>query len=286
MLDVEPTTTRAALHKFCTARFGAELAARVVSLARPGFELTRAAPGEAAGNSRFGGRPLLEPGTPWPTCEGVPLSLFAVLDTDALAPWLDGLIPAGTGLLNFFYLDYDSEPCDPAAAEVASKFFCDAPELGAVIATRSEHAVEVDPHARSSVFAPIPWAASPGFTFPDTFDPAWRTLWAEPDAYDENIEYIRDYASISNLDPDNDWASRPGAIITENLAFGWPIFPTGSSPICRNNEDINLYHHLLQLSDQDEWRIGGDGGWMHWSIPTKALRSGDFSQAIPTPDIW
>ncbi|OMI35851.1 hypothetical protein SPAR_29871 [Streptomyces sparsogenes DSM 40356] len=272
--------------RFCTALFGAELATRVVSLARPGFELTRAAPKDAAGNSRFGGHPMLEPGTPWPTCEGVPLSLFAVLDTDALTPWLDGLIPAGAGLLNFFYLDSESELCDPAAVEVASGSFCDDQELGAVIAARSGHAVETDPPARSSVFTPIPWAASPGFAFPDTYDPAWGTLWAEPDVYDEDIECVRDYASISNLDPDNDWVSRPGHIIAENLAFGWPIFPTGGSPTRRNGEDPNLYHHLLQLSDQDEWRIGGDGGWMHWSIPTEALRSGDFSQAIPTPDIW
>lgn len=229
---------------------------------------------------------MLEPGTPWPTCEGVPLSLFAVLDTDALAPWLDGLIPAGTGLLNFFYLDSESELCDPAAAEVASEFFCDAQELGAVIAARSGRAVETDSPARSSVFTPIAWAASPGFAFPDTYDPAWGTLRVEPGIYDEDIECIRDYVSISNLDPDNDWVSRPGHILAENLAFGWSVFPTGGSPTRRNGQDPNLYHHLLQLSDQDEWRIGGDGGWMHWSIPTEALRSGDFSQAIPTPDIW
>ncbi|MGG7569719.1 hypothetical protein [Streptomyces sirii] len=51
-------------------------------------------------------------------------------------------------------------------------------------------------------------------------------------------------------------------------------------------EDATIYHHLLQLSGQDEWYLGGDGGWMHWSIPTDALRAGDFGRAIPTPDIW
>ncbi len=37
---------------------------------------------------------------------------------------------------------------------------------------------------------------------------------------------------------------------------------------------------------RDEWYLGGDGGWMHWSIPTDVLRAGDFVRAIPTPDIW
>ncbi|WP_125615614.1 hypothetical protein [Actinomadura sp. WAC 06369] len=34
---------------------------------------------------RFGGRAMLDPGTAWPECGGVPLSLFAVLDLDVLA---------------------------------------------------------------------------------------------------------------------------------------------------------------------------------------------------------
>ncbi len=60
-----------------------------------------------------------------------------------------------------------------------------------------------------------------------------------------------------------------------------------SRPAChRWVFDFPDYQHLLQLSGQDEWWIGGDGGWMHWSIPADALRAGDFSQAIPAPDIW
>ncbi|WP_281250154.1 DUF1963 domain-containing protein [Nonomuraea jiangxiensis] len=211
--------------------------------------------------------------------------MFAVLDTDALAPWLGDLLPADTGLLNFFYLDSDSETCDPAAADLAGRFRIYAPQMGAVVAARSGHAVETDPPARSGVFAPVAWAASPGFAFPDTFDPAWWAIDVEPGADgDLVVDYVIEYTNMSNLD--SDWPERPGALYGRDAAFGWPIFPTGSSPLLPGKDDPNRYHHLLQLSDEHEWRIGGDGGWMHWSIPTDALRTGDFSRAIPTPDIW
>jgi hypothetical protein len=278
---MDPETTLSALRDFCAERLGAELAARFVCLARPGFALTEAGPGEAAGHSRFGGRAMLEPGTPWPTCEGFPLSLLAVLDTDALAPWLGDLLPVGTGLLNFFYLDSDSEQCDPASYELALKFGSDDAQVGRAIAARSAYALETNPPARSSVFAPVAWAASPGFAFPDTWDPAWHTLDLGPEA-DDMARAMPDIYLENLL---TEWSQRPGVLDSEDIAFGRPQFPTGNSPLPRG-EDPNLHHHLLQLSTQDEWYIGGDGGWMHWSIPTDALRAGDFSRAIPTPDIW
>ncbi|MFJ9418952.1 DUF1963 domain-containing protein [Streptomyces sp. NPDC101227] len=279
---MDPAATLTALRSFCAERLGAELAARCVDLARPGFSLTKAGGGEAAGHSRFGGRALLEPGTPWPTCAGLPLSLLAVLDTDALAPWLGDLLPAGTGLLNFFALDSDSPQCDPAAAALSLALHSDDPQVGKVIAARSGQAVETPPPARSSVFAPVAWAASPGFAFPDTWDPAWDTLDLGPEA--DHMARAMPGMHIEGLL--TEWSQRPGALDSEDIAFGRPGFPTGSSPVLPSGDDPNLYHHLLQLSGQDEWYLGGDGGWMHWSIPTEALRAGDFSRAVPTPDIW
>ncbi|MEU6422885.1 DUF1963 domain-containing protein [Streptomyces spiralis] len=281
-MDMNPETTLSALRDFCAERVGVELATRLVGLARPGFALTAAGPGEAAGHSRFGGRAMLEPGTPWPTCEGFPLSLLAVLDTDALAPWLGGLLPPGTGLLNFFCLDFESEQRDPAADALMGKFIGNDPQVVRVIAARSAHAVETDPPSGSSVFAPVQWAASAGFAFPDTWDPAWDHLDLGPEADDKARAMPGMY--IADLFPE--WGQRPGALDSEDLAFGRPVYPTGSGPWMPGGEDPNVYHHLLQLSGQDEWWIGGDGGWMHWSIPTDALRAGDFSRAIPTPDIW
>ncbi|MEU0806250.1 DUF1963 domain-containing protein [Streptomyces sp. NPDC005970] len=280
---MDPESTLSALRDFSADRLGPELAARFVELARPGFALTEAeGPGETAGHSRFGGRAMLEPGTPWPTCDGFPLSLIAVLDTDALAPWLGDVLPAGTGLLNFFFLDTESEQCDPASYDLMYKYGHYEVEVSSVIAARSAHAAETTPPARSSVFEPIPWAATPGFAFPDTWDPAWNGFDVGSDADDMARAMPGNYVE-NRL---TEWSRRPGALDSEDIAFGWPQFPTGSSPMVPFGKDPTRYHHLLQLSSHDEWAIGGDGGWMHWAIPTDALRTGDFGQAVPTPDIW
>ncbi|GAA3522322.1 hypothetical protein FHR32_006276 [Streptosporangium album] len=251
---MEPRETLAALHDFCVERFGAELTPRIVSLARPGFDLRRAEPGEGSGHCRFGGRAMLEPGTPWPTCEDDPLSLFAVLDTDVLAPWLGDLAPAGTGLLNFFYLD-----------DIGLAF---EPEAVAVIAARSGHAVEIDPPAESKVFAPVAWKAESGFAMPDGYDAAWEEILDDVE-YD-TYEYISDYVRIGNTESDWLWA-RPGVLTSGEIAFGWPMLPGTVSQNFPDGEDPNSFHHLLQLSDQGEWHMEGEGGWMHWSIPTQAL---------------
>ncbi|WP_326808087.1 MULTISPECIES: DUF1963 domain-containing protein [unclassified Streptomyces] len=272
-----------ALREVCAERLGADLAARCLTLARPGFALTEARPGQAAGHSRFGGLALLEPGTPWPSCEGFPLSLLAVLDTDALHPWLGGLVPVGTGLLNFFALDSDSELSDPAALELSVQAGYDDPRCGRVIAARADAAVETEPPARASDFTPTPWTATPGFVLPDTWDPAWDTLDPGPDV--EGIGRAMLGMHVRNQLAEG--PPPPGLLDAEgHLAFGRPLFPTGSSPVLPDDEDPNTYHHLLQLDSQNEWYIGGDGGCMHWSIPTEALRDGDFTRAIPTPDIF
>ncbi|NSC24359.1 DUF1963 domain-containing protein [Streptomyces albus subsp. chlorinus] len=275
---MDPRTSLTALRDFCAEHLGPGLAERVAGLARPGFALTPAAPDQAAGHSRFGGDPLLEPGVPWPTCEGLPMSLLAVLDTDALPPWLDGLLPPGTGLLNFFHLDTESEQSDPAAWDVVRELGVRAPEAGCVVAARSRLAVETGPPTGASVFAPVAWQAEPGFVLPDLFDDAWDTLGLGLGADHDAVQAFT-YELHNGL-------SVPGEPRSEDLAFGRPVFPTGSAPLLPDGEEAESYHHLLQLSDKHEWSIGGDGGWMHWSIPTRALRAGDFTQAIPTPDIW
>lgn len=102
-----------------------------MTMARPGFDLTAAVPDEAAGVSRFGGLPLLEPGTPWPTCDGFPLSPLAVLDVEALPQgWLGDVLPVGTDLLNFLYQDTGSDQCHDDACDTAE-------ELGGSVTTPS-----------------------------------------------------------------------------------------------------------------------------------------------------
>lgn len=273
--------TLAALVGICTPGLGAGLAESFVALGRPGYDLVRAETGAATGKCRFGGHPLLAPGTPWPELEGHPLTFLAVLDTDAL-PWLEGTVPPATGLLNFFYLDSDSEDCDPAAHGLALKYMPDEPETSAVIRAAASEAVETVAPERASVFAPVPWRAVPGIAFPDSWDPAWNTL----DLRDHEDYHVRSLPSLYMLDLVGKWDERPGALDSDDIAFGRPAFPTGSSPTFPDGEDANAYTHLLQLSGKDDWWIGGDGGTMHWSIPTEALSAGDFTRAIPTPDIY
>ena len=275
-MTTDPEAVLSDLRNFWTQTLSdPEIAGNIVGLAPPGFALTRAErPDEAAGHSRFGGRAMLEPGTRWPHCDDFPLSLLAVLDTDALPPsWLDGLLPAGTGLLNFFYLDADSEQHDPLVVDPLNKcIYCD-PEAGRVIPASSAYAVETEPPDRASVFNPVPWMANPGYCLPGPLRAGWDGVGLEEDVLPIGLAIHHGHFT--------EWARRPGSISSVDFAFGWhdemnpPLLPPG--------EHLDDYQHLLQLGNQDDWWIGGDGGEMQWSIPRDALRAGDFTQAIPTP---
>ncbi|MEO3873401.1 DUF1963 domain-containing protein [Nonomuraea sp. B12E4] len=281
---MEPASTLAALHEFCAERLGAELATHFMKLARPGFALTIAAPGAETGHSRFGGRAMLEPGTPWPSCDGFPLSLVAVLDTDALPrEWLGDLLPDDTGLLNFFTLDTHSAQRDSAAFDVWEHRGLNSfdPDLGKVIAARSAHAAPADPPDRSGVFTPVAWTASPGFAFPNQTCDLALPYDLGPEAKLKR-DMLMSGLYVANEFPD--WEQRPGALDSEDLAFGWP--DSLNSLVLPDGADFHGYHHLLQLSPSSsyEWGLGADGV-MHWSMPTEALRTGDFGRAIPTPDL-
>ncbi|WP_433338673.1 hypothetical protein [Spirillospora sp. CA-294931] len=70
----------AKVRELCVEHLGEHIGAQVAALAKPAFALRPAKPGiEPAGLGRWGGPALLNPGTPWPDCDGIPLSLFAVL---------------------------------------------------------------------------------------------------------------------------------------------------------------------------------------------------------------
>ncbi|MEU6711670.1 DUF1963 domain-containing protein [Nonomuraea sp. NPDC046802] len=91
-------------------------------MARPEFGLTAAQEGRPpTGRCRFGGSALLEPGTSWPDFNGIPLSLFVVLDTDEL--------PVRPGLLNFFYLSGDAAQIRQLRSIISGRF-CQMPQSG------------------------------------------------------------------------------------------------------------------------------------------------------------
>lgn len=283
-VPVDYDKTLADVRDYFAARLGDHVAGQLVDLARPGFTLRETDRGEGTGHCRFGGRAMLEPGTPWPVCEGMPLSLLAVLDADELAPWLGGALPQGAGYLNFFQVDGFSDHCDPHGCDLVADLSPSDPRLGSVIAATAGRAEEVAPPARSTVFEPISWKALPGFNLPDlNWDPAAQKIDLGPDAdhYDQLLPGTFVEEAL------HDWKEQPALINSGwDVAFGWPAFPTSNLWCFPDDEDPADYRHLLQLTGNDQTGIGGDGGWMHYSIPTSALRTGDFTKAIPTPQIW
>lgn len=176
----------ASLERFCAERIGPDAARALMRLARPALAMTPSE-GRPSGHERFGGAPMLTPGTPWPYSDEYPMSLVAVVDTDT--PWLDG-----SGL---------------------------------------------DPLEQVTL-------------------------------YDARLPDLRE---------------QPGVAGTDVLAFGWPDYPTGGSMSFELGADPTAFRHLLQLQGEREFTIGGEGGVMHWSIPAAALADGDFTAAIPTPDL-
>ncbi|MEV0405698.1 DUF1963 domain-containing protein [Actinoallomurus sp. NPDC050550] len=248
----------------CVEFLGEHLGSQLAALARPGFGLSPAGESRpAAGRSRLGGPPLLDPGTPWPHDDDLPLSLFAVLDTDELTPWLGDELPVRPGLLNFFGIDH-LQACRVVPAD---------PTRAAPVRPPDDDA-----------FAVVPLHAEPCLSLPD----AW---WGAT---------LEDFIEGFGLDPGPDLTSicDPSEQVTElfagdfpgehypgsgavDQAFGWPpsVQPGDPLPDLRGE-----YTHLLRLSSNlGEWEFA-EGGSLHFLIPRKALRDGDFSQAVVASD--
>ncbi|MEV0644901.1 hypothetical protein AB0I28_06520 [Phytomonospora sp. NPDC050363] len=83
------------------------------------------------------------------------------------------------------------------------------------------------------------------------------------------------------------WPDRPGQVAADDIAFGHGEYPTGGSPRHPKAPGVaeRDWRHLLQLGGPG-WRLGGEGGWMHWSVPRDALYRADSTAARPTPDFW
>ncbi|MFJ8439820.1 DUF1963 domain-containing protein [Kitasatospora griseola] len=255
----------AEMYRVCAERLGERSGPQFAAMARRGFRLepsTGSAP--ATGRCRLGGPALLEPGTGWPELDGVPLSLLAVLDTDALASRLGGELPVRPGLLNFFYLDPDVPyeeyrkldtssprayrviPADPARAVETA-----APEPARSCSARSVHAVE-------STMLPDCW-----------------------DVEDADVEFdsAAHWGAASLIltamgEFDGNTAGR-------HCAFGWPD-TSYTSPVTSRDADGPAVH-LLQLAEDVELGWGwGDAGTVYFTIPAKAFAAGDFSKAEAT----
>ncbi|MGR6913807.1 DUF1963 domain-containing protein [[Actinomadura] parvosata] len=248
--------------QICTERLGERAGRQLAAMARRGFLLTPPTPtAPATGRCRLGGPALLEPGASWPEVGGFPLSLHAVLDTDALVPWLGDELPTRPGLLNFFYLDPD------VPYEVYRKLDLSDPGVCRVIPAEPARAVETAAPEPARSYPATPVHAAPVTMLPDCWDVETGDV-----EFDEDEHW-----GVSSLII-NQMGGLDGNTADCHAAFGWPD-TSHASPVTRRDADGPAVH-LLQLAADGELGWGwGDAGTMYFTIPVKAFMVGDFSQA-------
>ncbi|MFD8754411.1 DUF1963 domain-containing protein [Kitasatospora sp. NPDC059577] len=252
----------AAMRRLCVERLGPEAGRQFAAMARRGFRLVAASEeAPAAGRSRLGGAALLEPGTPWPTLDGVPLSLHAVLDTDALVTWLGEQLPVRPGLLNFFYLDPD------VPYEQYSELDSYSPDAWRVIPADPARALPTTAPEPAHRYPPRPVHAVEVTMLPDGWD-----------VQDDDLAYDRERhwgAAALVLDAMDDV---DGNTAGHHCAFGWP--DTSYTMAVTTRDDDGPAVHLLQLAEDTDLGWGwGDAGTMYFTIPAGAFAAGDFSRA-------
>lgn len=253
----------AGLSRACTERLGEKAGRQFAAMARRGFQLVRpAGTVQATGQCRLGGPALLEPGTCWPEQSGVPLSLHAVLDTDALAAWLGNELPTRPGLLNFFYLDPDLPYEEYRQLDMSDS------AAYRVISVDPARAVETRAPEPARRYPAVPVQAAEAAMLPDCWD-----------VEDEDVEFDRDQhwgAASLILDEMGDL---DGNTAGSHCAFGWPDTSYTLKVSSRDADGPAV--HLLQLAEDTELGWGwGDAGTLYFTIPVKALATGDFSQAV------
>ncbi|MEW2620763.1 DUF1963 domain-containing protein [Streptomyces sp. NPDC048106] len=250
------------MSRICVARLGEKAGRQFAAMARRGFELVRAT-GDlpATGRCRLGGPALLEPGTPWPEHDGVPLSLHAVLDTDALGPWPAAGPPAGPGLLNFFHLDPDIPYDDYRRLDASGPGVC------RVLPADPARAIGTTAPGPARSYPAVPVHAAAVTMLPDCWD-----------VEDEDVEFDRDLhwgAASLILDAMGDL---DGNTAGRHCAFGWP--DTSYTLKVSHRDESGPAVHLLQLAADADLGWGwGDAGTLYFTIPAKALANGDFRQA-------
>ena len=208
----------------------------------------------------------MEPGTPWPQTDGAPLSLFAVLDTDELAPWLGSRPSARLGLVNVFRaLRRDIDECTIICADPA-------------------HAVETPAPPQEEILTMVGLHVAPIITLPSvsgeygTGDPVLETFdyRAEPGYDEDHWESSTERFVQGPLG--EEWhyycRDRQGFLPGDSQAFGWPHIDSWIGM------RADGYEHLLTLSG-DLWN---DNGFERVMVPPSALQTGKFTNAVCEQD--
>ncbi|MGW0579169.1 DUF1963 domain-containing protein [Streptomyces sp. NPDC002920] len=251
------------LNDVCTQRLGERAGRQFAAMARRGFQLIRpTGRAEATGLCRLGGPALLEPGTLWPEQNGVPLSLHAVLDTDALATWLGTELPVRSGLLNFFYPDPDLPYEDYRRLDLSDSQVC------RVIPAHPAQAVVVTAPRPARSYPAVPVYAAEVTMLPDCWD-----------VEDDDVEFDKDqhWGAASLIL--SEMGDLDGNTAGSHCAFGWPDTSYTLKVSSRDTDGPAV--HLLQLAEDTELGWGwGDAGTLYFTIPAEALAAGDYRQVV------
>lgn len=251
------------LSRICAERLGEKAGRQFAAMARRGFRLIRSTGSvQATGRCRLGGPALLEPETSWPEHSGVPLSLHAVLDTDALAAWLGDELPVRPGLLNFFFLDPDLPYEEYRKLDLYGSGVC------RVIPADPARAVETAVPEPARSYPAMPVHAAEVTMLPDCWDVEDTDLDFDREQHWGAASLI--LSEMGDLD---------GNTAGSHCAFGWP--DTSHTLQVSSRDDDGCAVHLLQLAEDTDLGWGwGDAGTLYYTIPVKALAAGDFREAV------
>lgn len=190
----------------------------------------------ASGRSRFGGGPVLAPGTPWPTERDVPLTLLTVIDLTEVHRTVDHLPGPRTGLLNVFY-DQDGElggepdgpgtfrlvwTSDPEAehAEPRSWFLDDMPMLGETMVT-----------PKPLLTLPDPYECMDSFSNDDGYD-KYIDLYLDWDVIATDRGYTNQFGGWARVREEERWC-RALCACGQETSDGYEGLPAGWQPLLR-----------------------------------------------------
>ncbi len=134
--------------------------------------------------TRFGGAPLLAPGTEWPRSDRGPLSFVAQIDFREMRGFGgDGLVLPKDGVLSFFY-DVEEQPWGYDPSHASGWALSYAPD--------SARAIDVESPSGAIPFDPEPLVPSTQPTLPWPGDLALRSFGPEP----ERASWLREYKTF------------------------------------------------------------------------------------------
>lgn len=208
----------------------------------------------ASGRSRFGGDPVLAPGTPWPTERSVPLTLLTVIDLTEVHRTVDHQPGPRAGLLNVFY-DLDRElggdPYGPGTFRLVWTSDSDAehPEPQSSILDDMPVFGETAVTLKPLLTLPDPYECMDSFSNDDGFD-KYIDLYTDWDEIARDRGYINQYGGWAQVHDEEPWC-RALSACGQDASDGYEGLPAGWHPLLR-----------LDFSYRDV-----DGHSYHWNWP-------------------